>query len=115
MKNIKFHPIVFAFALVGTLTGFSTSLQAQLNDKNSKSQLPSPRLPSFSPVKYLGFAAYRLSDGRSEAVVVPRLGRVMRYAMVGGENLLWNSVPGETKKVLGSVKLPPRSVEFVMM
>ena len=44
-------------------------------------------------VAYLGFAAYRLSDGRSEAIIVPAVGRVMRYGLVGGGNFLWNAPP----------------------
>jgi glucose/arabinose dehydrogenase len=40
---------------------------------------------------YEGRTAFRLSDGRTEAVVVPQIGRVMRYAFVGGANFLWNS------------------------
>jgi hypothetical protein len=38
--------------------------------------------------------AYRLSDGKTEAVVVPSLsGRVMRFGTVGGANWLWNASP----------------------
>jgi ribokinase len=41
---------------------------------------------------YNGLEAYRLSDGKTEGVVVPALsGRVMRYASVGGANWLWNA------------------------
>jgi len=40
---------------------------------------------------YDGRTAFRLSDGRTEAVVVPEIGRVMRYGFVGGSNWLWNS------------------------
>ncbi len=40
---------------------------------------------------YDGRTAFRLSDGRTEAVVVPEIGRVMRYGLVGGSNFLWNS------------------------
>jgi hypothetical protein len=40
---------------------------------------------------YNGRPAYRLSDGRSEAVIVPELGRVMRFGFPGGPNWLWNS------------------------
>ena len=40
---------------------------------------------------YFGRAAYKLSDGRSEAVIVPEIGRVMRYGLVKGPNLLWNA------------------------
>ncbi len=40
---------------------------------------------------YGGRAAFRLSDGRTEAIVVPAIGRVMRYGFIGGPNLLWNT------------------------
>ncbi|HEX8550330.1 MAG TPA: hypothetical protein VF681_02115 [Abditibacteriaceae bacterium] len=43
------------------------------------------------PMRYLRRAAFRLTDGRSEAIVVPSLGRVMSYGLLGGENWLWNS------------------------
>jgi hypothetical protein len=43
------------------------------------------------PTLYDGRTAFRLSDGRTEAVVVPEIGRVMRYGFVGGSNFLWNS------------------------
>jgi len=47
--------------------------------------------PVISQITYAGRAAYRLTDGKSEAVVVPSLGRVMRWGKVGGPNLLWNA------------------------
>ncbi|MDR3706731.1 MAG: hypothetical protein P4L33_00390 [Capsulimonadaceae bacterium] len=40
---------------------------------------------------YMGLPAYRLSDGKTEAVVVPQIGRIMRYGKVGGRNILWNA------------------------
>lgn len=47
--------------------------------------------PVISQIIYAGRSAYRLTDGKSEAVVVPLLGRVMRWGKVGGPNLLWNA------------------------
>lgn len=47
--------------------------------------------PVVSQIAYAGRSAYRLTDGKSEAVVVPSLGRVMRWGRVGGPNLLWNA------------------------
>jgi hypothetical protein len=41
--------------------------------------------------QYQGRAAYRLSNGVTDAVVVPSLGRLMRYGFVGGPNWLWNA------------------------
>jgi len=44
--------------------------------------------------EYNGLPAYRLSDGKTEAVVVPSLsGRVMHYGIVGGLNWMWNAAP----------------------
>ena len=44
---------------------------------------------------YNGQPAFRLSDGKTEAVIVPALGRVMRYGLVGGPNMLWNASAGK--------------------
>lgn len=35
--------------------------------------------------------AWRISDGRTSAVVVPALARVMEYGFVGEKNILWNN------------------------
>ncbi len=44
--------------------------------------------------------AFRLTDGRSEAIVVPSLGgRVVRFGLVGGVNWLWTGEPGAEKKM----------------
>jgi hypothetical protein len=43
-------------------------------------------------ITYGGRRAFRITDGRTEAVIVPALGgRVMRYGFVGGPNQLWNA------------------------
>lgn len=43
---------------------------------------------------YNGLDAFRLSEGTTEAMVVPSLsGRVMRFGPVGGQNWLWNAPP----------------------
>jgi hypothetical protein len=52
------------------------------------------RAPQLTAVVYGGRKAFRLSDGRSEAIIVPAIGRVMRYGLVGGFNLLWNAPRG---------------------
>lgn len=53
--------------------------------------------PTLAPATYNGRAAFRLSDGKTEAVVVPELsGRVLRYGFVGGPNRLWNAPAGKT-------------------
>ncbi len=39
-----------------------------------------------------GRPAFRISDGKTEAVIVPELaGRIMRYGTVGGRNWIWNA------------------------
>ena len=41
-------------------------------------------------------SAWRLTDGITEAIIVPSYGgRLMRYGKVGGENWLWNGQPDE--------------------
>ena len=50
--------------------------------------------PTIEATTYNGVAAFRLSDGKIEAVVVPDFsGRVMRFGAVGGANWLWNAAP----------------------
>ena len=46
--------------------------------------------------------AIRLFNGTAEAVIVPSIGRVMRYGHVGGENLLW-----ENPKLYGQAGAEP--------
>lgn len=47
---------------------------------------------------YNGVPAYRLTDGKTEAVVVPSLsGRVMRFGTVEGPNWMWNAPPEKLK------------------
>ena len=44
---------------------------------------------------YQNRPAYKLSNGAVEAVVVPSIGRVMRWGKIGGPNLLWNNDPSK--------------------
>jgi hypothetical protein len=53
-------------------------------------------------VEYHGWhGAYRMSNGSVELVVVPQIGRIMRYGVVGGPNMLW-----ENPDVRGTVSDP---------
>lgn len=76
--------------------------------------------PVITQTTYAGRGAYRLTDGKSEAIVVPSLGRVMRWGQVGGPNLLWNagsvsSKAGEWKNYGGDKTwLSPQSFWKVM-
>jgi hypothetical protein len=63
----------------------SLNYQSQVNSEVSTG------VGTITPTLYDGRTAFRLSDGRTEAVVVPEIGRVMRYGFLGGSNFLWNS------------------------
>lgn len=60
-------------------------------------------------LRYNGWAdSYRLSNGIVDLVIVPSVGRIMRYGFVGGPNVLWesaergkNAKPGEWPNVGG--------------
>jgi hypothetical protein len=42
-----------------------------------------------------GFPAWKLSDGRSEAIVVPQLGgRLLHFGLIGGTNFIWSGDAG---------------------
>ena len=53
-------------------------------------------------VQYHGWAAYRLSNKSVELIFVPKLGRIMRFAEIGSENLLW-----ENPALAGKEPIPP--------
>ena len=56
--------------------------------------------PRAEPTTWRELPAFRLTDGRSEAVVVPSLGgRVVRFGLIGGLNWLWTGEPGAEKKM----------------
>lgn len=46
--------------------------------------------PAIAITKYGERKAFALTDGRTEAIIVPEIGRVMRFGKIGGPNLLWN-------------------------
>jgi hypothetical protein len=47
--------------------------------------------PAISKTTFFDRPAYSLTDGRTQAIVVPEIGRIMSYGKVGGPNLLWNA------------------------
>lgn len=72
--------------------------------------LPSPGAPLcdngecqalISQTTYFGRKAFKITDGRSEAVVVPEIGRIMRFGLVGGPNLLWNAPTPKGQNIIG--------------
>ena len=52
---------------------------------------------TIEPTTFAGLDAWRLTDGRTEAVVVPAWGRVMSYGPIGGPNWLWVNSQKEFK------------------
>ncbi len=57
---------------------------------------PPPKV-TLTETTYRGRPAYRLSDGKTEALIVPSLsGRVLRYGFVGGPNRLWEAPRDKT-------------------
>lgn len=42
--------------------------------------------------------AYKLTNGAVEAIVVPEIGRVMRFGKIGGPNLIWNAATSTIAK-----------------
>lgn len=56
---------------------------------------------SVNVVQWRNFPAFRLSDGETEATIVPALsGRVMSFGPIGGPNLIWN-LPEDRVKTEG--------------
>ena len=55
--------------------------------------------PAVTKTTWREIDAYKLTDGRAEAVVVPRLGgRVMVFGLKGGTNFIWSGEPGAERK-----------------
>jgi hypothetical protein len=51
--------------------------------------------PSLKKTTWRGIPAFSLSDGRCEAIIVPKLGgRVVSFSLAGGPNWLWLGEPG---------------------
>jgi hypothetical protein len=47
--------------------------------------------PAITKLTFFSRPAYCITDGRTEAIIVPQIGRIMSYGRVGGPNLLWNA------------------------
>lgn len=71
------------FVVSGLLISLSLSCQ---------SDGPAAKPVSVEKTAYQGWPeAYRLSNGTVDVVIVPAIGRIMRYGPVGGANLLWEN------------------------
>lgn len=64
-------------------------------------------VPLITEVKFAGRDAYRFSDGKTAAVVVPSLGRVMSYGLANGPNLLFHN-----KEARADAKNPANWVNY---
>ena len=80
----------FAAAMVGVAHVQAETYESPLSTRFADRQV--------SRVQYLGRAAFRVASGLNEAVIVPSLGRVMRYGPMNGPNVLWNSPQQSFKK-----------------
>jgi hypothetical protein len=86
--------------LVSALFMGSAALAQDAAKITPKAMLPGTArgAQTIEQVQYNGMAAWRLSDGTTEAVVVPQIGRVMSFGKVGGANWLWNNAPEHIAK-----------------
>ena len=89
MKPI-FSLAVCALALFSAMSHAQNQAQTHLhNAPLDPNCLTGECAPLISLVEWEKREAYKLTDGKSEVVIVPSLGRVMRFGWVGGPNLLW--------------------------
>ena len=76
---------------------FSSSVRAQ--NVQSALCINGECAPAISKTTFFARPAYKLTDGKTEAIIVPQIGRIMRFGKVGGPNLLWNA---PTPQISGS-------------
>lgn len=85
------HGIGAILAAVGCLLTLATGARADV---------------TITKTEYKGWAdAYRMTNGTVEIVVVPSVGRVMRYGFVGGANMLWEN-PAVAGKLIPAGQWP---------
>ena len=85
------------FGIVRPLALFGTTLLATMASfavPDSPLCVDGQCKPMISVVKHLDQEAFRITDGKTEAVIVPAIGRIMSYGKVGGPNLIWNAPKG---------------------
>lgn len=76
------------FFLALSLLAGTTSCRAQ-NDRHPSQPHKSPAI-QISKINYHGWPnSYRISNGKVQAVVVPAIGRLMQFQLVGGDNVFW--------------------------
>ena len=87
--------------ITNALVGAALAVLAMTAAGQQTAAPPTPKTaaPAVTATTYDGRKAFRLTNGKTEAVVVPGLsGRVMRYGFVGGPNRLWNAPKGKIFK-----------------
>lgn len=78
-------------------TTINAAARAELATILKQQEQPAVRV-TVEQVTYEGWQnAYRITNGTMEAIIVPQIARVMRYAYIDGPNLLWNN-PAELGK-----------------
>ena len=103
------------FVAVGVVAGAAISLNGSLALRAAAISTSTSRIvtetsiktsikTSIVPTKWRQFVAWKLSDGRTQALVVPAIGRVMSYGLVGGRNWLWQSTLAETNAAMKNLK-----------
>ena len=78
MRRMTRHALLRNLSLLGLMT---FALAGCASSQSAVSEMPYAGWPQ----------AYRLTNGTVEVVVVPAMGRIMRYGYIGGENLLWEN------------------------
>lgn len=88
------------------LPGLLIALLAPLPEAGARAEVRVER------VSYHGWPeAYRLSNGTVDLVVVPEIGRIMRYGYLGRPNVLWENA-GLRGKTLDPARPSPEWVNF---
>ena len=77
--------------LAASTPAFAQTPQSALCDENGCA-------PAIALTQFHGREAWRLTDGKTEALIVPSLARVMSFKRVGGQEWLW-SAPDHAAKV----------------
>lgn len=91
-RYLGFAPSMVIASLLITLTlGCAHGPRAESSGLTVAQPTTRSTSVAVEPVRYGPWDAFRITDGRSEAVIVPTIGRVMRYGLVGGPNVLWNA------------------------
>lgn len=96
-RNACFAAVVSVLLMNGAVASRAQMASTTKSSMDAKTS-------TISPTRFHQFAAWRLSDGRTQAVVVPAIGRVMSYGLVGGKNWLWQSTPEEMNAAMKNLK-----------